>query len=108
MDDQEETLVRLLAARDRLDKHRPRRSRGWRTAVEHDAALTDATALVERTRFYEAVRCAVEEAVLYSTSDRDRRRSTRAAVLNCMQLFGLITMTRGGAQVPDVISCRVS
>jgi len=108
VDDQEEALACLLAARDRLDEHRPRRSRGWRTAAEHDAALPRATALVDRTSFYETTRCAVDEAVLHSTSERERRRSTRAAILHCMQTFGLITMTRGGAQVPDAKSCRVS
>ena len=42
----------LLAARDRLDSRRPRASRGWRTAVEHDRALPAAAELVDRDLFY--------------------------------------------------------
>lgn len=96
-DDILELLERLLAARERLDGHRPRPSRGWRTAMQEDAALPPAEALVSRQAFYAAACCAIREAVLHSHTDRERRRATRTAVLQCMQHFGLITMTRAGA-----------
>jgi transposase-like protein len=98
----------LLEARDRLDEHRPRRSRGWRTAVEHDAALVPAGLLVDRLGFYAAVCCAIQEAVLHSRSRREHRRATREAVLLCMQRFELITMTRGGATIQADETCKLS
>lgn len=106
--DTDDLLARLLAARDRLDHHRPRRSRGWLTAVQADAALPPAEALVSRQAFYAAACCAIEEAVLHSHTKTERRRATRTAVLRCMQHFGLTTMTRAGAAPTRATSYTVS
>jgi len=107
-DDILEMLARLLAARERLDEHRPRRSRGWQTAVQADAALPPAETLVSREAFYAAAHCAMEKAVLHSRTNRERRRATRTAVLQCMQHFGLITMTRAGATPTRATSDTIS
>lgn len=106
--DHSDLLARLLAARDRLDHHRPRRSRAWQTAVQADASLRPAEALVSRTAFYAAAHCAITEAVLHSRTKKERRRATREAVLQCMQDFGLITMTRAGATPAHANSYTVS
>jgi hypothetical protein len=98
----------LLAARDRLDGHRLRRTRAWRTAVQADAEAVPAEGVVCRARFYAATRCAIAEAVLDSRTEREHRRATREAVLQCLQRFGLISRTRAGEELPLAISYTVS
>lgn len=98
----------LLRARDRLDGHRLRRSRGWLTAAQADALAPPAEALVSRPRFYAAAHCAMQGAVLHSRTEHERRRATRTAVLQCMQRFRLITRTRAGVPLTLATSYRVS
>ena len=98
----------LLLARERLDRNRPRRSRGWRTAVQADLEARAAEDVVPRARFYAAARCAIDAAVLHSRSRLERRRATRAAILLCMERFGLITRNRAGDAETSANSYRVS
>ena len=107
-DDPDQLLGQLLQARNRLDHHRLRRSRSWMTAADFDAQLPEAESLVNRERFYADACCAIRDAVLNSASKRERRRATRAAVLQCMQEFQLITRTRGGVPLTSANSYRVS
>jgi len=96
----------LLAALQRIDS-RPRATRGWKTAREAYAALPSAEALLTRTRFLNAVDCAVNEAVQDCRSARQRRMAERRAILATMECFGLITRTRGrapkGARKPEEV-----
>jgi transposase InsO family protein len=99
---------RMRVAQKRLDHHRLRRTRNWMTAVQADAAVTSATALVDRARFYKQARSAIRKAVLNSCSLRERRRATREAVLQTMERFQLIKRTRGGVPLTSANSYRVS
>jgi len=98
----------LHAARDRLDQCRLRRTRGWMTAVQADAAAPPATSLVSRARFYKQARSAIREAVINSCSTKKRRRATREAILQTMERFKLITRTRVGEPFTPAISYIVS
>jgi len=108
VDDLEVARGELQQARKAVDEHRPRRSRGWRTALQTDAALPPAEGLVARRRFYQEARCAIAGAVLHSATERQRRCAAREATLLCMQRFGLITRTRGGRPIPLANSYTVS
>jgi hypothetical protein len=88
---------RLAGAAERLDRYRPRPSRGWRTAREAYRDLAPASALVDRQAFRRAVACAIEDAVRGCDQPRARRLAEREAVLETMERFGLITRTRGRA-----------
>ena len=98
----------LVKAVERLDHARPRRSRGWLTAAQYDAALPPATRLVGRKRFYAACCCAIRKAVLDCDSPRERRRAERNAILKALERFGLINMTGGGAPCSRPKTSRVS
>lgn len=88
--------ARLVAARERIDRHRLRRTRGWRTAVDDDAARRPWTDVVQRDEVLEKVSCAIRRAVLHSEPGRARRRAIREAVLGALQDLSVITRTRGG------------
>ena len=86
----------LVHSRDRIDGCRPRRTRGWMTAVEYDHDSRHWEAVVSREAFWEKASCAIEQAVLDSKNWREERRAARAAVLGTLQHFSVITLTRGG------------
>lgn len=90
----EEVRTAMWESRLRLNR-RPRPSRGGLTAEELDSILPDATTIVSREAFYNAALKAMAEAVAGLTSDRARRIATRQAVLKTLELFNLITVTRG-------------
>jgi transposase InsO family protein len=92
---------RLLAARDRLDGHRLRGRLGARTALDVDRTLDTWEGAVERRTFYAAVCSAREQAVLGVIGARARRRAEREAVFTTLELYGLVTRTRGGAPLPS-------
>ncbi len=89
-------LARLEWARDVLDGHRLRRTRGWITAVASDSARPAWRALVRRQDFRLRVSCRNDEAVLHSTPGRARRRAEREAILGTLQDLSVIQRTRGG------------
>lgn len=92
----EEARARLEASAERLDGHRLRRTRGWRTAVEADRELPHWSELVTRERVKSEATCAIDQAVLYYPQGRARRRAVREAVLGTLEQLALITRTRGG------------
>lgn len=77
---------RLVAARDRIDGHRLRASRGWRTARQADRENGHWSLLVGRQTVLEKVACAREELLLHSNGARARRRAEREAILGVLQL----------------------
>ncbi len=93
-------LVRLLDSAVRLDHHRLRATRGWRTAVTTDESTPHWSVHVSRNRFYATAHCRIVRAVLHSNTGRARLRATRRAVLHALEDFKLITVTRGGAPHP--------
>ena len=94
--DIEATRAALEASRDRLDGHRLRRTRGWRTAVEADRARPHWSELTSRKRVLEEVACGLAEAAVYSEGSRAQRRAIREAILGALERLGVITRTRGG------------
>ena len=97
-----DTLRRLQGARWRLDHLRPRASRGWKTAVQYDRYLPEWYHAVSREDFYDAARRSVQDAVRDLKGARARRRATRQAIWTTLQLYGLVTRTRGGRPLPAV------
>jgi transposase InsO family protein len=93
---------RLQDARWRLDHLRPRASRGWKTAVQYDRDLAPWYHAVSRREFVDAARESVQDAVRDLEGARARRRATRQAIWNTLQLYGLVTRTRGGRPLPVV------
>jgi hypothetical protein len=100
LDSVQEAEARLLAARERLDGHRLRSRLGARTAVDVDSTLESWEGAVDRRSFYAAVCSAREQAVLGVIGARARRRAEREAVFTTLELYGLVTRTRGGAPLP--------
>jgi len=94
--DIQDARARLEASRDRIDGHRLRRTRGWKTAVEADIEGIPWTALVQRETLYAAATCAIEASLLDSLSERARRKAVREAILDTLQCFCVITRTRDG------------
>jgi transposase InsO family protein len=89
-------MRQLLGAWQRLDEARLRASRGWRTAIEHDAQGPPAASVVDRQAFYAAAHCAMCAAGLASGSKRARRLAVRVAGLEAMERFHVIKRSRGG------------
>jgi ribosomal protein S28E/S33 len=94
--------VRLDASRRRLDRHRLRASRGYRTALQCDQELPPWQALVDRADFYATTRRAIERAVDGVEGARARRLAEREAIFETLERVGLIRRTRGGAPLPPV------
>ena len=86
----------LHAARDRLDAHRLRKTRGWRTAVDFDRSLPPCTAFGNRDEILRAASCETRRALLHSTSKRAGRLAQREAILLTLQRFSIITPSRDG------------
>ncbi len=86
----------LTEACRRLDENRLRRSRGFRTAEECNAAMPAWYAATTRASFYEAACKAVKAAQVDRDNGHAARRKEREAILRTMEQFGLITRTRGG------------
>lgn len=98
---------RLRESARRIDEHRPRRTRGWMTAVEADRSLPHWSALVTRQRFLEDAACALRRLLLNSTGARAERRAAREAILGTLQRLKLITRTRGGRLMTALTADRV-
>jgi len=86
----------LMRSRDRIDGNRLRRTRDWKTAVEADRGNPHWTTLVSRDELWMKATCAIQLAVLHSKDGRERRRAVRAAILDSLAHFSVITRTRGG------------
>jgi len=106
--DEAEGIERLQAAWRRLDNrhHRPRH--GYRTAADVDATMPRWYPVVDRARFYEAARRAIEEAVRVRSRPRARRLAEREAIFRTLEDFGLVSRTRGGKPLPRPEAARLS
>ena len=91
---------RLQEAWRRLDHLHERPRHGYRTAATVDAALQGWYDRVDRARFYETARAAIEEAVSACTTPRARRLAEREAIFRTLEDFGLVSRTRGGLPIP--------
>lgn len=100
--DEVQAARRLTRSAHRLDTARRRACLGYRTALEADAVMPRADALVKRGRFFEEAHCARERAVLGCRNGRDRRRAERNSVYTTLETNGLITRTRGGVPLAPV------
>jgi transposase InsO family protein len=87
----DEARARLEAARERLDGHRLRRTKGWRTARELGRTLPRADRLVDRAAFYAAACAAMEEAARGLTDLRAWLAARRQALFATLVSFGLAT-----------------
>jgi hypothetical protein len=90
----------LDAARRRLDEARLRASLGFRTAAEADAALPRADAQVDRARFYDRARSAMERAGLGHEKARDAQKAEQDAVWTVLEEHGLARVVRGKRRLP--------
>jgi len=97
--DEAEGTGRLQAAWRRLDNLHRRPRHGYRTAAEVDVAMAPWYPRVDRARFYEAARTAVQEAVSACSRPRARRLAEREAIFRTLEAFGLISRTRGGQPI---------
>lgn len=88
--------ARADAAIARLNERCLRGSRGWRTSAEITASEPPAEVLVDREIFYAAACAAAQEAVQDRKIGRANRMAERSAILQVMERFGLIRLTRGG------------
>jgi len=93
--DKEAARARLEAARDKLDQHRLRATRGWKTAVEADRGHPPWSTLTTRADFLQEVACRMARTLLDSPQGPARRRAARAAILDALEGLSLITRTRG-------------
>ncbi len=91
----DELLQTLACSVHRLDRHRPRATRSWRTAAVADSEAPPWCSRGRRQRFYSEAACAIRSAVLDSNNKRARRRAERNAILRTLERFKLIRCTRG-------------
>jgi hypothetical protein len=85
----------LMCSRDRIDGNRLRQTRGWKTAVQADHENPHWSTLVARDELWMKATCAISFALLHSCNGRERRRAVRAAILDTLDHFSVITRTRG-------------
>lgn len=86
----------LEESRRRLDHHRLRASRGYRTAAACDFAMERGYDLVRREDFYESVQQALCKARRRPQGERKTRLAQREAVFVTLEKFGLVERSRGG------------
>src|SRR5205807_9325320 len=80
----------------RLLEHRPRASKGYRTAVQLENSLLKGPQVVGRERFYAEACRNVEKAIQGGGTARERRQRERMAIYQTLEKFQLIRVTRGG------------
>ncbi len=94
----EDAAALLLDACMRLDGHRLRASRGWKTAEALNASMPSGYN-VDRDRFYATVQERKKQAVLGASSARQARLLEREAVYAVLEEFGLVSRLKGGRPV---------
>ncbi len=82
----------------RLDAHRLRASRGWKTSDQLDACMK-AGYNVDRDRFYARIQECKARAVQGACSTRKARQAEREAVYAVLEEFGLVSRLRGGRPI---------
>jgi len=86
----------LEESRRRLDHHRLRASRGYRTAAACDFEMKRGYHLVRREDFYERVQRALRKARRRPQGERKTRLAQREAIFAALEKFGLVERSRGG------------
>jgi len=94
--------VRLLAAWRTLNEYTPRHDLAGLTPAELDRIAEQAEDRACRARFYTHVCSELESIARAPESARALRKQQREVIWNALQLFGLVTRTRGGLPVPTV------
>jgi hypothetical protein len=95
-----EAANRLAPAIRRIDGHRLRASRGWRTSAELDHALPRADACAAREGFYRAACSAMTSAVLGLTRAQHVRRAEQEALWSLLETRGLARRHVGRRALP--------
>ena len=84
---------------DRLNHHRRRESREWKTAAQLDIDLPRPYTVVARDVFYAVASAAMRMARDSPGSTRQQRLAERWALYTVMEGFGLIKLFRGGVPI---------
>jgi transposase InsO family protein len=95
----ERVRISIGRAVDRLNNHRRRESRAWKTAAQVDIDLPRSYTVVARDDFYAVASAAMRMARDSPGSARQRRLAERWALYTVMEGFGLITIFRGGVPI---------
>jgi transposase InsO family protein len=95
----ERVRISIGSAVDRLNNHRRRESRGWKTAAQVDIDLPRSYTVVARDDFYAVASAAMRMARDSPGSARYRRLAERWALYTVMEGFGLIKIFRGGVPI---------
>lgn len=96
MTDDQESSEQTLETTCNQESEKPRRTRGWLTAVEADSAAPHWSQLTSREDVLEKAACALAEALLNCSGKRARRRAEREAILGTLQSLCVLQRTRGG------------
>lgn len=95
LDSAREPDERMQAARQRLDQHRRRATKGWRTAAQLGRQLPRADAQVDRGTFYRAACSAMDKAEQGLATYRARLKARRDALHATLVSFRLATLHVG-------------
>ena len=90
--------ARVDAAKTYLNAALPRERLGGLTPRDYAASIEPWYARVDRARFYAAACQAILDAQLATAEQRARARLEREAILATLELFGVISRTRGDAR----------
>jgi transposase InsO family protein len=92
---QREVVPRVMRTWFLLD-HRPRASKGYRSAVQLEKCLAKGPELVDREAFYRETCGNIKKAVKGGGTAREKRLATRLAILKTLEKNHLISIVRGG------------
>jgi hypothetical protein len=95
----ERVRISIGRAVDRLNNHRRRESRAWKTAAQVDIDLPRSYTVVARDDFYAVASAAMRMARDSPGSARQQRLAERWALYTIMEGFGLIKIFRGGIPI---------
>ena len=90
MDDLALVRAELDRALQRLNHHRLRASRGFRTAAQDDALRPHWSDLVSREAVVADATCGIQQAMLNSVPGRARRRAIRQAILGALESHSVL------------------
>jgi transposase InsO family protein len=91
---------RLDLARERLDQGRLKRSLGYRTSQNAQAALPHWSGMVSRDEIFQAVQKGLAAARARGGTARQVRTAEREAILGTLEAFGLVQRLRGPQDRP--------
>jgi hypothetical protein len=91
---QREVIPRVMKTWFLLD-HRPRASKGYRSAVQLEKCLASGPKMVDREAFYREACGKIKKAVKGGGTARENRLATRLAILKTLEKYHLISIVRG-------------